>query len=177
MCRILVPWPGIKPAPPAVEVQSLNHWTVREILLDPFLKTLHAPSIHWPPVVQSGSSCALRLLDENVVFKYISHSCDFFFLSPERPLFSLVLEQSHPSLKIMSVVWTGSDKVHGGYSASWWAKVFQFIVPTLVHSPIWAQHPSCLSQWTFFFQYHRCSSGKSFYFRCCQIWIVKELFN
>ena len=85
-----------------VEVQSLNHWTVREIPLDPFLKSLRTPSIRWPLVVQSGSSCALRLLDENVVFKYISHLCDF--LSPERPLFSLVLEQSHPSLKIMSVV-------------------------------------------------------------------------
>ena len=29
--RILVPWPGIKPVPPAVEVQSLNHWTTREV--------------------------------------------------------------------------------------------------------------------------------------------------
>ena len=31
-CGILVPWPGIKPVPPAVEVQSLNHWTTREAL-------------------------------------------------------------------------------------------------------------------------------------------------
>ena len=29
-CGILVPWPGIKPAPPAMEVQSPNHWTTRE---------------------------------------------------------------------------------------------------------------------------------------------------
>ena len=28
--RILVFWPGIKPVPSAVEVQSLNHWTTRE---------------------------------------------------------------------------------------------------------------------------------------------------
>ena len=29
---ILVPWPGIKPAYPAVEVWShLNHWTAREV--------------------------------------------------------------------------------------------------------------------------------------------------
>ena len=27
----LVPWPGIKPAPPALGVQSLNHWTTREV--------------------------------------------------------------------------------------------------------------------------------------------------
>ena len=30
--RILAPQPGIEPMPPAVEVQSLNHWTTREVL-------------------------------------------------------------------------------------------------------------------------------------------------
>ena len=35
-CGILAPWPGIKPAPPALEVQSLNHQTTREV-----------PKIHW----------------------------------------------------------------------------------------------------------------------------------
>ena len=30
-CRILVPWPEIKPVPPAVEVQSCNHWTTRVV--------------------------------------------------------------------------------------------------------------------------------------------------
>ena len=29
----LVPWPGIKPMPPALDVWSLNHWTAREIPL------------------------------------------------------------------------------------------------------------------------------------------------
>ena len=29
---ILVPWPGIKPGPSAVRVQSPNHWTSREFL-------------------------------------------------------------------------------------------------------------------------------------------------
>ena len=29
-CRILVPWPGIKPWPSAVDAQSPNHWTSRE---------------------------------------------------------------------------------------------------------------------------------------------------
>ena len=28
-CGILVPWPGIKPVPPAVEAQSANHWTAK----------------------------------------------------------------------------------------------------------------------------------------------------
>ena len=30
-CGILVPRPGIEPVPPAVETQSLNHWTTREV--------------------------------------------------------------------------------------------------------------------------------------------------
>ena len=28
--EILVPRPGIEPVPPAMEAQSLNHWTTRE---------------------------------------------------------------------------------------------------------------------------------------------------
>ena len=30
-CRILVPWSGMNPCPPTVKVQSLNHWTAREV--------------------------------------------------------------------------------------------------------------------------------------------------
>ena len=30
-CGILVSWPGIEPMSPAVEAQSLNHWTTREV--------------------------------------------------------------------------------------------------------------------------------------------------
>ena len=30
-CGILVPWPGIEPAPSAVKVRSPNHWTSREV--------------------------------------------------------------------------------------------------------------------------------------------------
>ena len=33
-CQILVPQPGIKPMPPALKAQSLNHWTTREVSLD-----------------------------------------------------------------------------------------------------------------------------------------------
>ena len=33
-CRILVPPPGIKPMPPAVEAWSSNHWTAREFSKD-----------------------------------------------------------------------------------------------------------------------------------------------
>ena len=31
-CGILVPQPGIKPTLPALEAQSLNHWTARKVL-------------------------------------------------------------------------------------------------------------------------------------------------
>ena len=30
-CRLLVPWPGIKPAPSAADTQSFNHWTAKEV--------------------------------------------------------------------------------------------------------------------------------------------------
>ena len=30
-CGILVPQPGIEPAPPAVAARSCNHWTAREV--------------------------------------------------------------------------------------------------------------------------------------------------
>ena len=39
-CRILVPRPGIKPMPPALGAQSLNHWAAREVPLKYFLKEL-----------------------------------------------------------------------------------------------------------------------------------------
>ena len=31
ICGILVPWPGMETAAPALEAQSLNHWTPREV--------------------------------------------------------------------------------------------------------------------------------------------------
>ena len=39
-CGILVSWPGIEPAPPALEAQSLNHWTMREVAPNQFLNPL-----------------------------------------------------------------------------------------------------------------------------------------
>ena len=39
-CGILVPQPGIEPVPPAVEAQSLNHWTSREVPRQGFLSVL-----------------------------------------------------------------------------------------------------------------------------------------
>ena len=37
-CGILVPQLRIKPAPPALEAQSLNHWTTREVPITSILK-------------------------------------------------------------------------------------------------------------------------------------------
>ena len=39
-CRILVPWPGIRPVPPTVEARSLNCWPAREVPKISFLKWL-----------------------------------------------------------------------------------------------------------------------------------------
>ena len=36
-CEILVPWPGIEPMPPSVEVQSVNHWATRHVSARLFL--------------------------------------------------------------------------------------------------------------------------------------------
>ena len=35
---ILVPWPGIEPLPPGLGMQSLRHWTTREVPLPQILK-------------------------------------------------------------------------------------------------------------------------------------------
>ena len=35
-CEVLVPPPGVEPAPPALAAQSLNHWTSREAQLSAF---------------------------------------------------------------------------------------------------------------------------------------------
>ena len=37
-CGILVPRPGIEPAPPAVKEWNLNHWTIREVVMCVFQK-------------------------------------------------------------------------------------------------------------------------------------------
>ena len=40
VCRILVPQPGIQSMSPVVEVQRLNHWTTREVLLELLLSLI-----------------------------------------------------------------------------------------------------------------------------------------
>ena len=38
---ILIPWPGVKPTPPVVEGQCLNHWTTKEVPKRSFLYLCH----------------------------------------------------------------------------------------------------------------------------------------
>ena len=38
LCGILVPWSGIKPVSPVVEVQSPNRWTIREVPASQYFK-------------------------------------------------------------------------------------------------------------------------------------------
>ena len=46
-CGIWVPWPEIKPAPPALEARSRNHWTTREVHVFCFYLTIScAPQLH-----------------------------------------------------------------------------------------------------------------------------------
>ena len=52
-CRILVPQPGIKSVPPALEGWSLNHWATREVLefelQSVYLQGTDAVfCLHWP---------------------------------------------------------------------------------------------------------------------------------
>ena len=45
-CRILVPWPGSEPVPPALGAQGLNYWTTRKVLQANVLKKAQNFSIY-----------------------------------------------------------------------------------------------------------------------------------
>ena len=51
--RILALQPGIEPMPPAVEVQSLNHWTTREVLRC-FLLKISFIKHRWETIYYNG---------------------------------------------------------------------------------------------------------------------------
>ena len=58
-CEILVPQPGIEPLPPAVEAQSPNHWTAREVPIFLTLSLVLCKCSPLPPI--SGSRRVLTL--------------------------------------------------------------------------------------------------------------------
>ena len=45
-CEILVPWPGIEPAPPRIARWNLNHCTIREVPHPLLLGALHVSPLH-----------------------------------------------------------------------------------------------------------------------------------
>ena len=76
-CGILVSWPGIKPVPPALEAQSLNHWTIRDISIFSFFTCLSYFWLYYFLYIKK----VLTLLSKNSV-SYISslHLCIFVAL-------------------------------------------------------------------------------------------------
>ena len=73
---IVVPWPGIKPGPPAVEARSPNHWTAREFPQFTFLLTVYGVSFpvaapvkcvdiflhfYWFSIWEMVSRCSFKL--------------------------------------------------------------------------------------------------------------------
>ena len=74
-CRILVPCSGIKPAPHALEMRCLNHWTTREIL-----NSFESTSILTLSPFLLGDFCFLNwiLTDKSLVE---NHSFIFYILN------------------------------------------------------------------------------------------------
>ena len=87
-CGILVPWPGIKPRPPALGAWSLNHWslnhwTAREV----------PEAISWPQAYRIRNSAggpgdsddcsALRTTGTDLTRKswHVSNGCPFFSIA------------------------------------------------------------------------------------------------
>ena len=70
----LVPWPGIKPRPPALGAWSLSHWTAREVsaVFSLFLQELSKPVLHFPHssiFLISSSGCGRFCLFSNPLWQ------------------------------------------------------------------------------------------------------------
>ena len=78
----LVPWPGIEPRLPALGVQSLSHWTTREVpflgdlLLPPFLLSLHLWGIICFPYVITVTALGSDRIFGDLVTISIYQLCD-----------------------------------------------------------------------------------------------------
>ena len=83
-CKILVPWPGIKPGSTAVKVPSPNHWTAREVAVSFILTCIRSQltSVSWPmqfglawKTVHEGPSFLLDCYWEVDVYWVILYVC------------------------------------------------------------------------------------------------------
>ena len=57
----LVPWPGIEPGLPALGMQSLNHWTTREVPILPSYKEAYLHLTYWSES-KSGSNQWIKFI-------------------------------------------------------------------------------------------------------------------
>ena len=71
---ILVPRPGIKLASPALEAQSLNHWTAREVPGQAFL-IAHVGPTGWPGSYSQYKKLCILLFPSCVTFFKDFHTC------------------------------------------------------------------------------------------------------
>ena len=78
----LVPWPGIEPRPLALGVQSLSHWTTREVpflgdlLLPPFLLSLYLWGIICSPHAVTGTALGSDRIWGDLMTISIYQLCD-----------------------------------------------------------------------------------------------------
>ena len=79
-CAILVPQPGIEHPPPALAVQSLNHWNTWEVPAAAAAKSLQSCLTLWDPIDDSPpGSPVLRILQARILewvpFPSPMHAC------------------------------------------------------------------------------------------------------
>ena len=108
-CRILVPQPGIKPIPPAVEAQCVNHWPTRKLPSFIFLKwnsvQCLCPTEDWLPLL-SFLSCGWHpfLSSHFQMLPLCTVPLGFFMLFACLPTILLVLHCNGFSVSIFSII-------------------------------------------------------------------------
>ena len=113
-CRIPVPQPGIKPGPPAVEVQSPNHLTTREVLgclyfwrwkhrrekerWNTLMPQQHLWAFSWPDCIVHLTSCCAEVWQ----IYYIMHTCLPLLLNHFLQSKTCFLSDTFPDLRLGS---------------------------------------------------------------------------
>ena len=118
--------PGIKPASPALEVWSLNHWTTREVLPTSFIEeTILFPLCVLSTLIEhSLPICKYKIYDHifiwglSILFHWSTHlflcqhhiiliivSCNFFFFNQEVILCFILSQDCFGYLKFYTVMY------------------------------------------------------------------------